>query len=177
MEEKFDVLNELGEFTGEIATRDECHSKGLWHRAVYAFIIDKDSNVLLQKRSANKKLWPNKWDVTVGGHVLTGEIGREALRRECKEELGIDVSDDEIKYFICTRSIYNKNNYINNHYDECYLITKDVSIEDIKLQEEEVSDIKYFSKEEIVERIDNNYDELTEKTVSWHILKEILKRY
>ena len=40
MEEKFDVLNELGEFTGEIATRDECHKKGLWHRAVYAFIID-----------------------------------------------------------------------------------------------------------------------------------------
>ena len=73
--------------------------------------------------------------------------------------------------------MYNKNNYINNHYDECYLITKDVSIEDIKLQEEEVADIKYFSKEEIVERIDNNYDGLTEKTVAWHILKKILKRY
>ena len=28
MEEKFDVLNELGEFTGKIATRDECHKKG-----------------------------------------------------------------------------------------------------------------------------------------------------
>lgn len=53
MEEKFDVLNEYGEFTGEIATRDECHKKGLWHRAVYAFIIDKKGNTLLQKRSAN----------------------------------------------------------------------------------------------------------------------------
>ncbi len=56
MEEKIDVLNELGEFTGKVATRDECHQKGLWHRAVYAFIIDKKGNVLLQKRSANKKM-------------------------------------------------------------------------------------------------------------------------
>ena len=40
MKEKFDVLNQFGEFTGKIATRDECHKKGLWHRAVYAFIID-----------------------------------------------------------------------------------------------------------------------------------------
>ena len=56
MEEKFDVLNELGEFTGKIATREECHAKGLWHRAVYAFIIDDNGNILLQKRSANKKL-------------------------------------------------------------------------------------------------------------------------
>ena len=46
MEEKFDVLNEFGEFTGEVATREECHKKGLWHRAVYAFIIDKNSNIL-----------------------------------------------------------------------------------------------------------------------------------
>ena len=175
MEEKFDVLNELGEFTGEVATRDECHEKGLWHRAVYAFIIDKDSNILLQKRSSNKKLWPNKWDVTIGGHVNAGEFGRQAIIRECKEELGIDIIDDEIKYIICTTSVYNKNNYINNHYDECYLITKDINIKDLKLQKEEVSDIKYFTKDEILNRIDNNYEELTEKNVSWGILKNLLE--
>lgn len=175
MEEKFDVLNELGEFTGEVATRDECHEKGLWHRAVYAFIIDKDSNILLQKRSSNKKLWPNKWDVTIGGHVNAGEFGRQAIIRECKEELGIDITDDEIKYIICTTSVYNKNNYINNHYDECYLITKDINIKDLNLQKEEVSDIKYFTKDEILNRIDNNYEELTEKNVSWGILKNLLE--
>ena len=51
MEEMFDVLNEWGEFTGEIASREECHNKGLWHRAIYAFIINKSGEVLLQKRS------------------------------------------------------------------------------------------------------------------------------
>lgn len=56
MEEKFDVLNEFGEFTGEVATREECHKKGLWHRAVYAFIIDKNSNILLYcKKEVQRK--------------------------------------------------------------------------------------------------------------------------
>ena len=112
MEEKLDVLNERGEFTREIATREECHKKGLWHRCVYAFVIDKNSNILLQKRSANKKLWPNLWDVTVGGHVLAGEFGRQALIRECKEELGIDINDNDIKYLVGSCSANKKGDII-----------------------------------------------------------------
>ena len=85
--EEFDVLNENGEFTFKTATREECHTKGLWHRAVYAFIFNKNGDVLLQKRSNQKKLWPNLWDITAGGHVLAGEFGKDALKREVKEEL------------------------------------------------------------------------------------------
>ena len=144
--ESFDVLNEYGEFTGKIATREECHKKGYWHRAVYAFIIDDKKNILLQKRSENKKLWPNMWDVTVGGHVISGEFGRQALIRETKEELGIEIADDDIKYLVCSTSINKQGNIINKHYNECYLITKNIDISDIVLQKEEVSEIKYFSK-------------------------------
>jgi isopentenyldiphosphate isomerase len=175
MEEKIDVLNELGEFTGKVATLDECHTKGYWHRAVFAIIVDKNENILLQRRSPNKKLWPNMWDVTVGGHVKAGEFGRQALIRECKEELNLDVKDSEIKYLISSTLTYNKNGYINNHYDECYLITKDVDITELKLQESEVSEIKYFKIEELLERINNNYDGLTEKNVSWAFIKKILE--
>ena len=51
---------------------------------------------------------------------------------------------------------------------------KDIEISDLNLQKEEVSDVKYFSKKELLQRIKNNYNELTEKTVSWHFLKKIL---
>ena len=176
MEEKLDVLNERGEFTGKVATREECHKVGLWHRAVYGFIIDKNSNVLLQKRSPNKKLWPNKWDVTVGGHVDSGEFGIETIIRECKEELGIDVQESEVKYLISSTSVYVKGEYANKHYDECYLIMKDIDTSKLKLQKDEVSDVKYFSKEELIKRINNNYEGLTEKTSSWHFLKKILEK-
>ena len=71
--------------------------------------------------------------------------------------------------------VYEKDGYSNNHYDECYLIMKDIDISKLKLQKDEVSDVKYFSKDELIERIDNNYDGLTEKTSSWHFLKKILE--
>ena len=88
MTEYFDVLNEYGEFTNKVASRDECHEKGLYHKAVVVFIISLDGNkVLLQQRSANKKLWPNLWDITAGGHVLAGEFGYQAVIRETKEEI------------------------------------------------------------------------------------------
>ena len=177
MEEKFDVLTERGEFTGEVATREECHKNGLWHRAVYAFVIDDNGNVLLQKRSANKKLWPNLWDVTAGGHVDSGEFGRQALIREFKEELGIDITDDDIKYLVSSTSINEKGDIINKHYNECYMVTKNIDISKIKLQEEEVSEVRYFTKEELLKRIENNYDGLTEKTGAWNFLKKILENY
>ena len=177
MEEKIDVLNELGEFTGKVATRDECHQKGLWHRAVYAFIIDKKGNVLLQKRSANKKMWPSMWDVTVGGHVDSNEFGRQALIRETREELGIEINDDDIKYLVGSTSINKQEDIINKHYNECYLITKHIDISDVKLQEEEISEIRYFSKDELLKRIANNYEGLTEKTGPWNFLRKILEIY
>lgn len=174
MEEMFDVLNEWGEYTGEVASRDKCHTEGLWHRAVYGFVIDKNKNVLLQKRSASKKAWPNMWDVTVGGHVDAGEFGRRALIREAKEELGLNITDDDIKYLVGSTSIDTAKG-INKHYNECYLILKDVDISEIKLQKEEVSEVRYFSKAEILERIDNNLDGLTTKTGPWTFLKKLLE--
>lgn len=176
MEEKFDVLNELGEFIGKIATREECHKKGLWHRAVYAFIID-DGKILLQKRSNKKKLWPNMWDVTVGGHVIAGEFGRQALIRETREELGIEINDEDIKYLVGSTSINKQGDIINKHYNECYLIIKHIDISDVKLQKEEVSEIRYFSKDELLKRIANNFEGLTEKTGVWNFLRKILEIY
>ena len=175
MDEKFDVLNKYGQFTGKTATRKECHKKGLWHRAVYAFIIDKDFNILLQKRSDKKDLWPNKWDVTVGGHVDAGEIGRQTLRRECKEELGIDIKDEDIKFLVSSTSVYKSDGYYNRHYDEGYLIIKKIDISKLKINHDEISEIKYFPANEVIKRINNNYDELTEKVISWQILKSILE--
>ena len=144
--EYIDVLNERGEFTGKIVSRGECHEKGYFHRAVYAFVIKDDGSIILQKRSKNKKLWPNLWDVTIGGHVDITEFGREALIREAKEEFGINLTDNDIKYIVGATSIDKRGNVINKQYNECYLITKSIDILDIVLQKEEVTEVRYFSK-------------------------------
>ena len=68
----------------------------------------------------------------------------------------------------------NNVNY-NSQFKDINPDSHDIDISQLKLQKDEVSDVKYFSKNELIERINNNYDELTEKTSSWHFLKKILE--
>ena len=171
MNEFFDVLIENGEFTGKIESRDECHKEGLWHKAVVVFIISTDNKrILLQQRSANRKLWPNLWDITAGGHVLTGEFGYQTAIRETKEEIGIDIDKNDLDFIGCTISEYTSGDIINRHFNEFYIVHKDVDIRDIVLQKEEVQDIKWFDKEEVIEKIKNNYETLTDKVGCWNYL-------
>lgn len=174
-EEYFDILNSDGTYSGNIASRKECHEKGLWHRAVIIFVINKEGKILLQKRSANKKTWPNLWDLTAGGHVVTGELGYQAIIREAKEELNLDVKKEELTYVGSFISEDVKPNIINRHFNEFFIIEKDVNINDITLQEEEVQDIRWFTKEEIFKKIDNNYDGITDKKACWLYLKKYLE--
>ena len=97
--------------------------------------------------------------------------------REAKEELGIDINDCDIKYLVGSTSINVQPSVINKHYNECYLITRNINISDITIQENEISEVKYFSKEELLNRINNNYEGLTDKTGPWNFLKKILDTY
>ena len=176
MNEVFDVLNEYGEFTNEIETREECHKKGLWHKAVVIFIISEDNNrVLLQQRSATKKLWPNLWDITAGGHVLSGEFGYQTVIRETKEEIGVDIDKNDLEFIGCSTSENISGDIINKHFNEYYIVHKDIDVNDIVLQEEEVQDIKWFDKEEIINRINDNYKDLTDKVGCWNYLLKYLE--
>lgn len=176
MIEKIDVLNKWGEFTSDVIPRDEVHQKGIWHKAVVVFIISSDGKkVLLQQRSNNKKLWPGLWDVTSGGHVLTGEFGLDTAVRETKEELGIAIKKEDLEFIGATTSEVNKGDMQDKHYNEYYVIYEDVDIKDIVLQKEEVQDIKWFSIKELKDKIDNNFDGLTGKEGCWLYLLKYIK--
>ena len=95
-EEWFPLVDEAGNIVGR-ATRRECHdgSKRL-HPVVHIHIYNKDGDLFLQKRSLAKDIQPGKWDTAVGGHVDYGESIEEALRREAREELGIEGFEAEL---------------------------------------------------------------------------------
>ena len=171
MEELFDVLNENGEFTNQICSREECHKLGLYHKAVVVFIISTDNKkILLQQRSARKKLWPNLWDITAGGHVLSGEFGFQAVIRETKEEIGIDIYKSDLEFIGGTVSENISGDIVNRHFNEFYIVHKDVDINDIVLDKNEVQDIKWFKIEEVINKINNNYETLTDKVSCWNYL-------
>ncbi len=60
------------------------------HRAVMFFVFDDQEQVLVNQRSEQKELYPGHWSIAFGGHVLAGESYEAAVRREIKEEVGLE---------------------------------------------------------------------------------------
>ena len=67
----------------------------LLHPVVHLHLFDADGRLYLQKRPAWKDIQPGRWDTAVGGHVAYGETVDEALRREAREELGLESFEAE----------------------------------------------------------------------------------
>ena len=86
--EMLPVVEKDGSVIGQ-ASREWCHGgeKPL-HPVVHLHIINRNSEIYLQKRALSKDLLPGRWDTAVGGHITYGESITEALFRESGEELG-----------------------------------------------------------------------------------------
>lgn len=69
----------------------ECHlGDGILHRAFSIFIFNSNLELLLQKRSDQKMLWPLFWSNSCCSHPRKGETYEEAIHRRLMEELGFD---------------------------------------------------------------------------------------
>lgn len=67
-----------------------CHDgDGLLHRAFSLFVFDEDGRLLMQRRSAAKRLWPLYWSNSCCSHPRAGETMLEATARRLREELNI----------------------------------------------------------------------------------------
>jgi len=67
-----------------------CHDgEGMLHRAFSLFIFDRDGQLLLQQRSAGKRLWPLYWSNSCCSHPRKGETLEVATQRRLQQELGL----------------------------------------------------------------------------------------
>ncbi|MBP3635363.1 MAG: NUDIX domain-containing protein [Bacilli bacterium] len=140
-------VNKLRQST-RIGPRKELENIGSeYKQSINTWIINSKRELLLQKRSANKKHNPNKWANT-GGGIKHDETSVEAVVRECKEELGIDVDVTNLEYKMTLQREYD--------YVDVYVLYQDIDINSIKYQESEVSDVKYFTIQQIEQMINNN---------------------
>lgn len=85
-------LNPIGE-----KTRTEVHDKGLLYQTIRLWTI-QDNMIWFQKRSENKALFPGRLDLSATGHIDPGENPETAVRRETSEEIGLNLSDTDVKY-------------------------------------------------------------------------------
>ena len=138
--EYWDVYDKYGNKTGIIKTRSDVWEEGEFHLGASLWIVNYKGEILIQKRAATKRIHPNKWGSTVGS-VISGETSKEGLVREVWEEIGITVNVDELVFL--DRHIWDHN--INDNYIMIY----DFPIEQVIIQPEEVSEVKWISIDEM----------------------------
>ncbi|MEJ2054089.1 MAG: isopentenyl-diphosphate delta-isomerase [Calditrichaceae bacterium] len=70
--------------------KDVCHDgSGILHRAFSIFIFNDNRELLMQKRSREKRLWPLFWSNSCCSHPRKGESYEYATERRLEEELGL----------------------------------------------------------------------------------------
>ena len=153
--EIIDIVDENNQLTGQVEDRWVAFEKGLWRRTVSCWIMNDKGEILLQKRTPNKKRNPNKWAKT-GGQVESGETPEEAIFREVKEEIGIEIPKEQIKVVDIFKNNKNKPIFSYN-----FMFEVKYKIEDYKLQKEEVSEIKYITIEDMEVAKKNNDENYT----------------
>lgn len=162
--ELVDVLNNRNEYTGSIKDRKEL-LEGEFRNLVHIWIINSNGEFLLQKRSGLKKHFPNKWSVT-SGCTLSKESLIQTCKRECKEELNVDVDINNLEY----EMTFKKDPVIV----QVFVLRQEVDLNKVVLQEEEVSDIKYMSRDEIIKLI--NSDEAAGSIKYFEFLEKIIDK-
>lgn len=160
--EIWDLLDEEGNKTGKTMIKGEIIPKGQYHLGADIWIINSENKILIQKRSAQKKLSPNVWGMT-GGSVIKGENSLQTIERETLEELGIKLNMDNIQLV--------KHYKTGNVWLDTYLTKQDINLEDIVMRVEEVSKVKWATYDEIEELYKNN--QFIENR--WEFVRNIIK--
>ncbi|XP_014518304.1 nudix hydrolase 3 isoform X2 [Vigna radiata var. radiata] len=151
--EHLDVLTKTGLKTGVSKPRGDVHRDGDYHRAVHVWLFaERTQELLLQRRASCKDSWPDLWDISSAGHISAGDSSLITARRELEEELGVILPKDafELIFISLQHSVINDGKYINNEFNDVYLVTTldPIPLEAFALQESEVSAVKYIFYEE-----------------------------
>ena len=139
---------------GPLGRKIAHNSGGKYYRTIYVLVFNKQGEMLLQKRSPTKDLYPNCWDISVGGHVNFGDTYEDTAVRELKEELGIKANIEELEYLKeVLVKLPNSNEFF--HVYKYTLKNSDT----LKLESKEVSDIKWQPLLNVMESIKQNHDQ------------------
>lgn len=143
MDELVDILDKQGNFTGSSMLKSEAHKKGLFHATVHVWVYNRHGEILIQKRAKDKQTYPNKWDVSVAGHISAGEDPLTTAIRETSEEIGLRLQESDLYKIGQYRStvIHNKD-LIDCEFNHIYLTELKVPVSELTIQTSEVAAIK-----------------------------------
>ena len=145
--EIWDIYDKDRVKTGETMIRGHEKPEGAYHLLVFIAVFNTSGQMLIQQRQPFKEGWPGKWDITAGGSAISGDSSQQAAARELYEEVGIktDFSHDLPHFTI---------NSDRKHFCDYYLMRWDVDVDSLNVPNDEVAQVKWATKEEILTMID-----------------------
>lgn len=175
--EYFDLLDENGNKTGKTKLRSEVHRDGDWHKAVHIWIINDKGEILLQRRCATKDSNPNMLDISSAGHLSAGDESLSGAIRELKEELNLSVTAEDLQFIkTLKKSSKYTATFINNEFDDLYILRTNKKIEDMKFQEEEISEIFFVPYKKFKEMVKNKQEDLLMHNEEFEILFDMFDK-
>lgn len=113
-------------------------------------VIVRDNKYLIQN------ILGKDYYVLPGGHVRIGGSSDDALIREVKEELEIDILKNDFKLFCYHENIYEKDNRVEHWIEQYYIINAKLEKDSWSFVENDVDGVKtlnysFVSKEELKE--------------------------
>lgn len=121
--------------------------------AVFAIIVRKNNGIdeiLLQKRQ-NTGFMDGYWCCAASGHAEDGETLINALIRETKEEINLDVKKEDVEFALL--SYVNFKNTYNSIYNYVYFLIKDFSGVPKIMEPLKCSELKWFPLDKLPENI------------------------
>jgi isopentenyldiphosphate isomerase len=168
--ELIDIYDATGQPMGYARPKRDVHAQGLWHRSFHCWFLNRSEtggSVLLQKRAATKKSWPNKFDITAAGHYQQGE-GIEGGLREIAEELGIIVIREQLVALgvrVCVEEF--EPGAANHELQDVYFFVDDRPLVEYRLPPEEVEGIVAVPIDEGLRLFSGEADAISVSGLSW----------
>lgn len=132
--------------TGKTMSKSEKFPEGNYYSLrIHLCLFNSKGEMLIQQRDHSKKHWPDLWDITLSGGSVAGENSTQALAREVKEELGLDLDLSNEKPVFTTIN--------ENAFYDYFIIEKDIDLKDIRFDDGEVQAVKWASESEILKKI------------------------
>ena len=145
--EFWDIYDENKQLTGRKMKRNDwCLKEGEYHLTVLGVIARPDGTFLITKRVMTKAWAPGWWEVS-GGGVQAGESSEEAVRREVKEETGLDVRNAEGGYAFTYKRVNPDEG--DNYFVDVYRFVMDIDEKDVSFQEAEIDGHMFATREQI----------------------------
>ena len=145
--EMWDIYDADKKKTGRLMKKNDwCLKDGEYHLTVLGVVARPDGTYLITKRVMTKAWAPGWWEVS-GGAAQAGESSEEAVRREVREETGLDISNAEGGYVFTYKRVNPDEG--DNYFVDVYRFVMDIDEKDVSFQQAEIDGHMFATREQI----------------------------